>query len=97
MKSVSLCTRLEEPAKHIVFCKGSKLRGENKCCKWLMCIKRDQPAAVSQRALAKSGRSTDDATKYKTAWGNYAVENEKLKQAASRFPFLLYLQLCTGS
>ena len=39
----------------------------------------------------------DDATKYKTAWGNYAVENEMLKQAASRFPFLLYLQLCTGS
>ena len=85
-----------------MFCKGSKLqgatlRGENKCCKWLMCIKRDQHAAVSQRALAKSGRSTDDATKYKTAWGNYAVANAMLKQAARRFPFLLYLQLCTGS
>ena len=39
MKSVSLRTRLEEPAKHFVFCKGSKLqvdatlRGENKCCR----------------------------------------------------------------
>ena len=79
MKSVSLCTRLEEPAKHFVFCKGSKLqgatlRGENKCCKWLMCIKRDQHAAVSQRALAKSGRSTDDATKYKTAWATMQLK-----------------------
>ena len=62
-----------------------------------MCIKRDQHAAVSQRALAKSGQSIDDAAKYETAWGNYAVENEMLKQAASRCQFLLYLQLCTGS
>ena len=86
----------------IMFCKGFKLQGatlrvENKCCKWLMYIKRDQHAAVSQRALAKSGQSIDDAAKYETAWGNYAVENEMLKEAASRCQFLLYLQLCTGS
>ena len=73
MKSVSLRTRLEEPAKHFVFCKGSKLRGKNKCCKWLMRIKREQ-VAVSQRALAKSGRSTDDATEYKTAWATMQLK-----------------------
>ena len=79
------------PAEHFVFRKGSKLRDENKCCRWWMWIKREQ-AAVSQRTLAKSGRSTDKATKYKTVWGTYAVANEMLKQAASRCPFLLYLQ-----
>ena len=80
MKSVSLRTRLEEPVKQFVFCKGSKLqgatlRGENKCCKWWMCIKRDQ-AAVSQRALAKSGRSTDDAAKYKAAWATMQLRTK---------------------
>ena len=39
-------------------------RGENKCCRWWICIEKEQ-AAVSQSALAKSGRSTDDAAKYK--------------------------------
>ena len=79
-KSVSLRTRLEEPAKHFLFCSAKVPNCKVQLCEAKTsaangCIEREQ-AAVSQGALAKSGRSTDEAAKYKTAWATMQLHME---------------------